>query len=170
MTKTKRKLEQHNKRLEDCVQVAENLPDAVAEPVLQQKTVTTNGNVTPDRGYDGLSKVIVNVPQPSGSTTLTTNGTHDITDYAQAVVAVLDPELQYKVATTNGDVTADSEYYGLRKVKVNVQPALQAKEITISEENIAEMSTITADSEFYGLSEVKITLEVPTYANEVEVY
>ena len=35
---------------------------AETEPTLQEKTITENGEYTPDSGYDGLSKVTVNVP------------------------------------------------------------------------------------------------------------
>lgn len=45
-----------------------------SQPNMQSKTVTENGTVTPDSGYDGLSQVIVNVsggiPTPSGNIVL----------------------------------------------------------------------------------------------------
>lgn len=89
-----------NLRLQECIDKANSLPDAgssstedlstilaeqaelidelktllaskaTAEPNLQEKTATENGEVLPDEWYDGLSKVIVNVASSGGENKL----------------------------------------------------------------------------------------------------
>ena len=43
-------------------QMAAAISQIHGDPVLQVKNANVNGDVTPDSGYDGLSKVVVNVP------------------------------------------------------------------------------------------------------------
>ena len=49
-------------------------------PTLQEKTITTNGNVTPDSGYAGLSKVTVNVASTGYDRVVTVGDTINVND------------------------------------------------------------------------------------------
>ena len=115
----------------ECADMKMRSSVLVSVPPLQEKKVTANGLVEPDEGYDGLSKVTVSVPvpsgyvKPSGTLSITENGTHGVKYYASVEVDVEVPVLQEKTATENGEVTPDEGYNGLAKVIVNVAPPAQ---------------------------------------------
>lgn len=134
------------------------------QPALQEKSATPTEAqqvVVPEEGFYGLSKVTVakipdNYVIPTGEVEITANGTHDVSGKASATVNV-QPKLQEKIATANGEVTPDAAYEGLSKVTVNVQPKLQEKSVTANGE-------VTPDSGFQGLS--KVTVNVPATPTE----
>lgn len=134
------------------------------QPALQEKSATPTKAqqiVTPEEGYYGLSKVTVakipdNYVIPTGVIEIAANGTHDVSGKASATVNV-QPKLQEKTATANGEVTPDDTYQGLSKVTVNVQPKLQEKSVTAN-------GDVTPDSGFQGLS--KVTVSVPATPTE----
>ena len=103
------------------------------QPSLQSKTTTPTKSeqvITAESSYDGLSSVTVNpIPNeyiiPSGSKSITENGTSDVTTYASVSIDV-QPDLQTKTATpttSTQEITADSAYDGLSKVTVNPIPS-----------------------------------------------
>lgn len=131
-------------------------------PVLQEKTVTPTKetqSITPDTGYDGLSKVNVNaIPDeyviPTGEKSIAENGKHDVAGYASVDVNVPSEEakLQEKTvcpSTAAQEVTPDSGYDGLSKVTVEaVETVEQATpEISVSADGL--ISATSAQDEGY---------------------
>lgn len=91
-------------------------PEDNPNPPLQEKTATANGEVTPDAGYYGLSKVTVNVPTGGGGTdTSDATATEDditlnATAYAKGVK--LTGKNPYKKAETDSEVSTQKALIG----------------------------------------------------------
>ena len=98
---------------------------------LINKIITTNGTYLAETdNVDGFSSVTINVPSsggitPTGTLNITTNGTHDVTNYASASVSVT-PNLQSKSTTpttSSQTISPDSGYDGLSGVTVGAIPS-----------------------------------------------
>lgn len=140
-------------------------------PVTQEKTVTPTKSeqvVTPDTGFNGLSKVTVeSIPSeyivPTGEIKITQNGVQDVTQYASADVDVYVNTLTTKTITSNGTYIAkDDGYDGYSEVTVETSGAdlNDYFNTTITEngslfknnELIIKCPPITVDSSTYNLS------------------
>lgn len=148
-----------------------NVDIDVEEITLQEKTVTPTKsiqNITPDGGYDGLSKVSVNaIPNeyiiPTGSKTITTNGTHDVKNYANAVVNTPVPKTEQakSVTITENGTTAVNPDSGKVLSKVTITTNVPIPEgyikpsgsINISENgsyDVTQYSNVNVDVEGSG--------------------
>lgn len=118
---------------------------AAQECKLQEKSVEYTQNaefvVTPDEGYDGMSKVNVSVDV----VVPTVQATKEIT------------------ITSNGliDILPDPDYDVMEKVsaQINVTPTLQEKHITI-DKNLS-MTEVKPDTGYQGLSSIEVDVEIP---------
>lgn len=132
---------------------------------LQEKTVDpaeTTKTVSPDSGYDGLSKVTVNAIQTENKA-VTANGTYNATEgkYIKQVTVNVpssggSANLGTKNIEANGTYKAsDDGLDGYSQVTVEVPetvPDLQSKSVTPTEAT----QTVKADSGYDGLSQVSV--------------
>lgn len=158
---------------------------AAQECKLQEKSVEYTQNaefvVTPDEGYDGMSKVNVSVDvvvptvQATKEITITQNGPIEIlpdSDYdvmekvsAQINVPVPTPTLQEKHITIDKnlsmtEVKPDAGYQGLSSIEVDVEiPVEGHREVTITENG----TTMIHPADGYDYMEfIDVTVNVPT--------
>lgn len=128
-------------------QMAAAIRQIHGDPILQEKSATKNGPVTPDTGFDGLSKVTVNVPNtyrssdegkvvqnselvPQTDRTITANGRYNTTTNKQVVVNVDDnPTLVDKSIDANGIYDpASDDADGFAQVTVSVPNTYDASD------------------------------------------
>jgi hypothetical protein len=115
----------------------------IVDPVLDTLSITENGTYTPPVGVDGYNSITVDIEpeiiEPTGTITIKTNGTHDVSGYANAKVNVPtgNEALGSIVITENGTYTPPVGIDGYNNINVNIaggdsgdKPILTSKVIT----------------------------------------
>lgn len=126
----------------------------VGEPKLQEKTATENGEVTADEGYDGLSKVIVNVEASGGG--------EQPKLFAPIVTAGLN-QISWKNDTRNGGFSVS--------ITATIDGEIVTSPLTITEDMNGKTLTVTASAENFESNTEKIEiLYTSTEVTGFEVY
>jgi hypothetical protein len=70
------------------VSAVQAIPTGSTPTGTKQININANGTTTEDVTNYASAQITVAVPQPSGSTTVTDNGTYNVSQYASVVVAI----------------------------------------------------------------------------------
>lgn len=142
--------------------------------IQESKTVspsTAVQTITPDAGYEGLLRVIVNaIRNQSKSVTLSTSAQTVTPDSGyNGLSSVSVPAIQNQAKTVSPSESAQTVYpdsgkNGLSSVTVNAAK-LQSKTVTPS----SSVQTITPDSGYYGLKNVKVNAQETVNAVSVTI-
>lgn len=133
-----------------------------ANPTLQSKIVTptkSSQEITYDTGYDGLEKVTVeSIPdayiQPSGTKSITSNGTYDVTNYSSANVNV----------ESSGSDTSDATAYSEDIVKDKTAYARGTKITgTLQEKGDTNSSTVITNSPTLSTNNTTLYADAPAF-------
>lgn len=109
-----------------------------SEPVLQDKSVTSNGSITADSGYDGLGTVTVAVPSDLNNTNLNETQTSQIQNYQ-----------------------APSGYSGIGSITVTaatITPTFKGGELSVSNVDISTSGTNATTSTTTNTSGIALSI------------
>lgn len=143
-----------------------------ANPIIEPLEVTKNGTYTAPNGVDGYSPIDVNVPipdgyiVPSGTKTITENGTHDAREYESVSVNVPIPDGYIKPSGTL-NITENGTYDVTEKA--NAVVSIPEQEIVLQNKTIEENGTYSADAGYDGLGQVTVNVSGGTNTESEEV-